>query len=137
MNVDKDAVFAGRLFVPVEQNGYHFFLWGNVATFDGRVIPGQIRFSHMNAEPAKGAFLSKIKGGWIFVVGVRQGSPWRHTFNDTSPQADENAKAMQRLGIPVLSIKEGNLAIKADRMPLHSVTADEESRAIAIGPDQQ
>ncbi|PKM47116.1 MAG: hypothetical protein CVV05_01625 [Gammaproteobacteria bacterium HGW-Gammaproteobacteria-1] len=125
MGEPADAFFAGRLFVPGEQNGYRFFLWGSITIPDGKGYSGEIRFSHTVAEPADGAFLCRLESGWIFVVGVRRNSPFRNAFTDDSAQADANAAAMHRLGVPILTLQEAQEKAKADGIPLYSVTAEE------------
>lgn len=124
-----DAVFAGRLFVPGEQNGYRFYLWGDLRLPDGRHHEEGMVFSMTVAEPADGAFLCKLEKGWLFVVGVSKNSNFRHTFFDDSPQAEANALAMQRMGIPVLSTEEGNKRVLEDGLHLYSITADERQQA--------
>lgn len=121
-----DAFFAGRVFVPGEQHGFRFFLWGEGALPAGN--NGEMAFVSSFAEPADGAFLCKVKDGWLFVTGVGEHENFRHTFFDNSPEAEANAQAMQALGIPVLSLEEGNARVKADGVALYSVTADEQRR---------
>ena len=118
-----DAFFAGRVFVPGEQDGFRFFLWGE----GGLPIRNNVEMAFISsfAEPADGSFLCKVKDGWLFVTGVGEHENFRHTFFDNSPEADANAQAMQALGIALLSLEEGNARVKADGVALYSVTADE------------
>lgn len=126
----KDAFFAGRVFAPGEQNGFRFFLWGNTPW------PGQqeggMSFSSTFAEPADGAFLCKVSAGWMFVTGAGKNQNFRHTFTDDTPQADANAQAMAALGIPILSLEEGNQQVRADGIAPYSITADEKRRQAAL-----
>lgn len=120
-----DAFFAGRLFMPAEQNGHHFYMWGEHRFSDGRDNESETTFSMTVAEPADGAFLCKLDSGWLFVVGVSRYCNFRHTFFDDSPEADANALAMQSLGVPVLSHEEGNRRVRDDGVHLRSITAEE------------
>lgn len=126
-----DAFFAGRVFVPGEQNGYRFFLWGEADLNLKR--EDRMSFTSTFAEPADGAFLCELPTGWLFVVGPRKNSPAsRHTFFDDSEKRAENAKAMQDLGIPVLSLDEADTRVRADGSALYSITGDEKKRAEAL-----
>lgn len=125
-----DAFFAGRVFVPGEQDGFRFFLWGEGQLQSGK--DGGMAFSSSFAEPADGAFLCKVSTGWIFVTGVSKNQHFRHTFTDDSPQAEENARAMAALSIPILSLEEGNQRVRADGIAPYSITADEKRRQAAL-----
>lgn len=123
-----EAFFAGRIFVPGEQDGYKFLMWGTHSLpTDGR--DGMV-FSTTVAEPAEGAFLCKVPAGWLLVAGAGRYQPVRHTFLDDSLQA-ENARSLQALGVPVLTIEEGNKRLKEDGVMLFSITGDEKRRAEA------
>lgn len=126
----KDAFFAGRVFVPGEQNGFRFFLWGDTP-WAGHQAEGEMSFSSTFAEPADGAFLCKVSAGWIFVTGAGKNHNFRHTFTDDTPQAEANAQAMAALGIEILSLEEGNQRIRADGIAPYSITADEKRRQAA------
>lgn len=124
-----DAFFAGRVFALGEQDGFRFFLWGE-ASVAGKQA-GEMSIIASYAEPADGAFLCKLESGWLFVAGAGARRQFRHTFFDCSPEADANAQAMHDLGIPILSISEGNERVRADGVALYSVTGDEKRRASA------
>lgn len=125
-----EAFFAGRIFVPGEQDGYKFLMWGTHSLpTDGR--NGMV-FSTTVAEPAEGAFLCKVPAGWLLVAAAGRYQPVRHTFLDDSPAGDENARSLQVLGVPVLTIEEGNKRLKEDgAMMLYSITSEEKQRAEA------
>ena len=126
-----DAFFVGRVFAPGEQNGYRFFLWGEADLNLKR--EDRMSFTSTFAEPADGAFLCELPAGWLFVVGVRKHSPaGQHTFFDDSEMRLENAKAMQDLGIPILSMNDADAQVRADGVPLYSITGDEKRRAEAL-----
>lgn len=127
-----DAVFAGKLFVPGEQNGYRFYMWGDAHIPNGQDDHDGAIASTTVAEPADGAFLCKLDNGWLFVAGAHRHSPLIHTFFDDSPQAGVNAVSMQSLGIPILTMEEGNERIKMSGKSLHSITAEERQRKLAL-----
>lgn len=118
-----DAFFAGRIFVLGEQNDYHFLLWGD------HVMPSNgdegIFLSTTVAEPAQGAFLCQLERGWLLVAGAGEYKGFRHTFFDASPEASDNAAALHALGIPIITVEEGNSRVRSDGVPLFSVTGDE------------
>lgn len=132
----KDAFFAGRVFVPGEQNGFRFILWGD-APWAGHNEEVGMSFSSTFAEPADGAFLCKVSAGWIFVTGAGKKQNFRHTFTDDTPQADVNAQAMAALGIPILSLEEGNQRVRADGIALYSITDDEKRRQAALDKNRK
>ena len=126
-----DAFFAGKVFVPGEQDGYRFFLWGEADLNLSR--QDRMSFTSTSAEPAEGAFLCELPAGWLFVVGARKNSPaYRHTFFDDSAKRSDNARAMQDLGVPVISLDDADKRVRDDRVPLYSVTGDEQKRAEAL-----
>lgn len=126
----KDAFFAGKVFAPGQQDGYRFFMWGESQIPYGQT--NEMAFSSTCTEPADGAFLCEMKTGWLFVTGVGEHNNFRHTFFDDSTEATTNARAMESLGIPVLTIEAGNERVKADGVTLYSITGDEKRRALAL-----
>lgn len=126
----KSANFADRVFVPGEQDGFRFFLWGNDAIADISQ-PEVMAFSSTYAEPSDGAFLCELETGWLFVTGVKDHHNFRHTFFDDSSEAAENAIEMQGLGIPVLTHTDASKRVNADGVRLYSITAEERRRAAA------
>ncbi|MGN5477673.1 hypothetical protein ACTMU2_14300 [Cupriavidus basilensis] len=131
MNAPNDAYFAGRVFARGEQDGYRFFLWGDVPPF-GQAKDARVSFTSMYAEPADGAFLCELESGWLFVTGTKPNAARRNMFVDKTPDALANALALQALGCEVLTVNAGNDRVRADGVPLHSVTAEEERRADAL-----
>lgn len=127
----KDAVFAGKVFVLGEQDRYRYFMWGDVQLPHDWDSEDWTMITSV-AEPADGAFLCKLDTGWIFVVGASESSNFRHTFFDDSPQADDNAKNMHALGVPVLDLEEAKKQVQEARVPLRSITAEERQRAEAL-----
>ena len=126
-----DAFFAGKVFAPGEQDGYRFFLWGQADLNLKR--EDRMAFTSTFAEPALGAFLCEVPAGWLFVVGARKNSPaYRHTFLDDSEMRWENAKAMQDLGVPVLSMNDADAQVRADGVQLYSITGDEKRRTESL-----
>lgn len=80
-------------------------MWGKHSVpFDGK---GQMVLSATMADPVAGAFLAPLEKGWLLVVGRGTYSAVRHTFFDESPEAATNAESIQALGVPVISLEEG------------------------------
>ncbi|AVA38270.1 hypothetical protein [Cupriavidus metallidurans] len=130
MTQSTDAYFAGRIFARGEQDGYRFFLWGDVPV--GQRKDAGISFTSLYSEPADGAFLCQLEPGWLFVTGTRKNSLRRNTFLDDTPDAYANALALQGLGCEVLTVDEGNARVQSDGVPLYSVTGEEKRRATAL-----
>lgn len=124
-----DAYFAGRIFVLYEQNGIQFLMWGTHSIpFDGK---GQLALSTTVAEPVAGAFLAPHENGWLLVAGRGKYSAVRHTFFDESPEAAANAESVQALGVPVISVEEGQERVREDGGIVLSITGDEKRQAEA------
>lgn len=126
---ENEAFFAGRIFVHGEQNSYRFLMWGTHSMPTDN--EGGMSFSTTIAEPAEGAFLCKLETGWLLVMGAGERSPVRHTFLDASLEAEENAASVVSLGVPALTIEEGNDRVRKDGVMLYSITGDEKQRAAA------
>lgn len=125
-----DAFFAGRVFAPGEQDGFKFLLWGDYPIGEHRET--RMTVSSTFALPFQGSFLCELETGWLLVAGVGRYNNLRHTFFDDSSEASENARAMQNLGIPILTKDEGNHRVKADGVTLYSITGEEKRRADAL-----
>lgn len=124
-----EACFAGRIFALYEQNGIQFLMWGRHSVpFDGK---GQMVLSTTMAEPVAGAFLAPLEKGWLLVAGRGTYSAVRHTFFDESQEAATNAESVQALGVPVITIEEGQDRVRKGGGIVISITGDEKSKAEA------
>lgn len=123
-----EAYFAGRIFILYEQNGIQFLMWGKHSIpFGGNGLA----ISKTVAEPVAGAFLAPLKNGWLLVSGRGTYSAVRHTFFDESPEAAANAESVQALGVPVISIEEGQNRVREEGGIILSITGDEKRQAEA------